>query len=528
MMKSKIIRIILIVNLLSCSHKVTHKDDTVPVKNVVFIIGDGMGPQQLELLQLYAKYAKNSIYKDKGTHFEKMARSGEIGMVEVNPNKFLVTDSSCSATQYATGEYSLPETVGINDSGLAVKTIIDVAKRLGKSTGIVTDTRITHATPASFIAHIGSRKHENEIAEQFIDSNVDVLLGGGLRHFLPKNTKKNKFSLSVLPSHINNKSKRFDNRNLLEEANKKGYDLLFSKDALLNSKSDKILGLFKSSGLPDGIEYRDNLYPKIPSLKDMASVALKSLSKNKKGFFLMIEAGQIDWAGHQNDTGLMLAEMQKMDEMLGSVLKWASGRDDTIVVLTADHETGSFGFSYNALVKNEQYPVSKTVIKSGLYKPKFNYGNFNVLDKIQNQKLSFANTFNQYYSLDINEQTAQSLQKIVNDNNDFKIDIEAAKRIIKTKKNPYYDKDHSVFYKKHLPAIIDFAPFYPITRNSFASLIGREMSAKQNTVWGSGSHTSTAIILVAHGPKTVTKKFDGLHHSTEIGKILQEVLKEEK
>ena len=156
------------------------------VKNIILLIGDGMGPQQIGLLQEYAMRAPQSIYQGKPTAFEKFAEVSTIGVSMHGPGESLVVDSACSATQLATGVVSNSEMIGLDIDGNRVETILEKAKRLGKKTGLVSDTRITHATPAAFASHQLHRSMENKIAEEMIETaTVDLLLSGGLRHFLP-------------------------------------------------------------------------------------------------------------------------------------------------------------------------------------------------------------------------------------------------------------------------------------------------------------------------------------------------------
>ena len=146
------------------------------------------------------------------------------------------------------------------------------------------------------------------------------------------------------------KSKRKDSRNLLKEAQEKGYALAFNRSQMETAQG-KLLGLFAYSAMPDGITVthsQDSPDRTIPTLKEMSAKALQVLSKNDKGFFLMIEAGMIDWAAHNNDTGLMLHEMFRLNETVEYVLDWAENRDDTLIIVTADHTTGGFGISYSA------------------------------------------------------------------------------------------------------------------------------------------------------------------------------------
>ena len=357
------------------------------------MIGDGMGPQQVGLLEEYATRAPNSIYRGDNSAIAKLANLGVTGLSLHGPADKLVVDSACSATQLATGVAAGSEMIGLNRAGHKVPTILEKAKGLGKSTGLVSDTRLTHATPAAFAAHLIHRSMENEIAEQMIQSGVvDVMLSGGLRHFVPKNyalpEHPKGFEANLKASALSLKSKRRDDKNLLAEASSKGYELAFNKSQLQQAQSTKLLGY-----LPI-VRWLMALIPLMvavsnqPSLSDMTQTAISTLSKNDKGFFLMVEGGQIDWAGHNNDAGTLLHEMIKFDNAVNAVLEWAKGRDDTIVIVTADHETGGFGFSYSGadLPKAEQLNNHK----KDVYKPNFNFGELSILDKLYAQQKSYG------------------------------------------------------------------------------------------------------------------------------------------
>ena len=164
------------------------------VKNVILMIGDGMGVQQVGLLEDYARRAPNSIYNSANnqTALSKFSKNGLMGLSMTSPHGGLVVDSACSATQLATGMPAGSEMIGLDNNGNIVKTILERAKAAGKATGLVSDTRITHATPASFAAHQPHRSLENDIAAQMIASeSVDVLFSGGARNFLPSDIKTN-------------------------------------------------------------------------------------------------------------------------------------------------------------------------------------------------------------------------------------------------------------------------------------------------------------------------------------------------
>jgi len=495
------------------------------VKNVIFMIGDGMGPQQVSLGLMYAKYAPRSVVKGRKLNIEKMMDIGETGLVMTNPPGNLVVDSACSATQYALGRYSNSEMIGLDEKGRSHPTILELARDLGKSTGLVSDTRLTHATPASFAAHQPHRSMENEIAAEMLATNVDVMLSGGLRHWIPKSSNdKNSETYKTLrkkvPSHIKLKSKRKDERNLLNEAEKNSYAVVFNRKQLKSSKSKKILGLFTNSGMPNGIEHsqtKSSWGRDIPTLKEMTEKALETLSKNEKGFFLMVEGGQIDWAGHNNDTGTMLHEMLKFDEAIGAVVEWAKKRDDTLVILTADHETGSFGFSYSKVDIPKGKKLPGKAFKKRLFKPNFNFGEFATLDKIYNQKQSLEQLLIKFDRLDEKKKTPKKLMTMLNKNSPFKITLENAKAIMKKIENPVFDPNHKYLSLKMIPHVHDFSEYYAYDRGMRIAIYARQIAGQQSVVWGTGTHTTTPVMVVTMGPRELITQFDGLHHSSEIG-----------
>ena len=387
--------------LTACISQPSHNtsDPASEIKNIVLMIGDGMGPQQVGLLQDFAKLSKTRIYHNRDTALELFAHEGQLALSSTRPFGQLVVDSACSATQLASGKPALSEAIGLDVDGNSTQTILEKAKTLGKSTGLITDTRITHATPAAFAAHQAHRSMENEIAIDMMENSVDVLLGGGLRHWIPQNSSSVDTALVALinePS-VQIKSKRKDTRNLLEEAKNATYHLAFNAQQLDEITSGKVLGLFSSNAMLDGIAYShckvaENCIQ--PSLADMTKKALDLLSEDEDGFFLMVEGGQIDWAGHNNDAGDLLHQMLKFDEAVQAVYDWVENRSDTLVVITADHETGGFGFSYsrkNVPTGDPSITGDAFVASNSVYKPSFNFANPDVLDKLYAQKKDFYN-----------------------------------------------------------------------------------------------------------------------------------------
>jgi len=498
------------------------------VKNVIMMIGDGMGPQQMGLLESYAQYAPSSVYKGQPTGLTKMINNGTLGLSLHNPAQTLVVDSACSASQLATGAPSLSEAVGLDINGNPIETVLELAKAKGKATGLISDTRLTHATPAAFAAHRYHRSLENQIAEDMLANQVDVMLSGGIRYWIPKeaNEKGDVYNALVKQTGgtVKIKSKRKDNKNLLDEAEKMGYSLAFNREGLSKVENGKLLGLFAYSGMQDGIEYTQTKNdPKrtMPSLKEMTEKALDILSQDEDGFFLMIEGGRIDWAGHDNDAGTMLHEMLKFDETVNYVYEWASKRNDTLVLVTADHETGGFGFSYSRSNLPEGIKVSGTAFEGHDYKPNFNFGSFEILDKMHSQKKSFANIMADY---DSGDKTPESLVSLVNDNSEFDITLVQAKNILAREHNDYHVKGHKYLNEETFPAVKDFKAFYVYGDEIRNDLIGRALSEQQNVVWGTGTHTNTPVAVIAYGPEKVAKQFSSMTHHVEVGKLAKKAV----
>ena len=184
------------VALLSCTTLDTTRPTEAKVKNVIMIIGDGMGPQQVGLLLSYARQAPHGVIANRATALDRMMDPGRLGISMTYTANTLVTDSASSATQLATGKFAGAEMLGLDKDGNTQEKIIEKARRLGKATGLVSDTRITHATHAAFAAHQTHRSQENNIPEDLLATEVDVLLSGGLSYWIPEKASGN-FSLPI-------------------------------------------------------------------------------------------------------------------------------------------------------------------------------------------------------------------------------------------------------------------------------------------------------------------------------------------
>jgi len=502
------------------------------VRNVILLLGDGMGPQQMGLLSFYAHLAPGSKVPDGLPAIDKLSQEGQVALVRTNPHGALVADSASAATQLASGEPSGSEMIGANYRGESVTTVLEIAKQLGKSTGLISDTRLTHATPAAFAAHQPHRTMENEIAVDMLENQVDVMLGGGLRNWVPEaiNDQSSAAYLSLVQltgGQFEMTSRRQDNRNLLLEA-RRDYQLVFDRVGLEQVESGRVLGLFADSEMYDALSERALLGRedrKQPTLAEMTTAALRVLSKNPEGFFLMVEGGQIDWAGHNNDTGTMLHEMLQFDEAVRIVYQWAKERDDTLVLVTADHETGSFGFSYTGIPQPVPRELSGDVFENHSFQPYFNFAEAEVLDRIYSQEKSFFQIFQEFDAQPVEQRTADRLRELINASLPFSITLDEAVSILTRSRNRQYVAGHKYLGSPTVPLVSDLEAFYVYGENSRMNVLGHIIAAQQNVVWGTGTHTSTPVVLASFGPPEATGRFTGMLHATDVGKRMIEVVR---
>jgi alkaline phosphatase len=232
-----------------------------------------------------------------------------------------VTESAAAAVQMSTGVKVLAKSIGIGPDGRILKTILEMAKERGKATGLVTTSGITDATPAGFIAHVAKRSEEEKIAEQLIKSDVNILFGGRKVFFLPEAEKW----------------KRKVERNLVTEARENGYLVVETGDGMKKADGKKILGLYNQENMLYEIDRKDS---DEPSLAEMTIKALDLLSKNENGFFLMVEAGRIDHAAHHHDIAAIISDLLAFDDAVKVAYDFQKSNADTLLVITADHETG--------------------------------------------------------------------------------------------------------------------------------------------------------------------------------------------
>ncbi len=274
-------------------------------KNIILMVGDGMGLGQISA-GMYMNGNKLSLEE---FHY--------IGLHKCYAADDLITDSAAAATSFACGIKTYNGAIGVDVNKKPVKTILEYAEEKGLATGLVTTSTIVHATPASFIAHQEQRKMYEEIAADFMNTEVDLFIGGGKNYF----------------------DKRTDNQNLLDQLRDKGYQVnTFLETELADlSPGEKNLAYLTSNTDPLPVARGRNY---LPLASEIACEFMDG--RSDKGFFLMIEGAQIDWGGHANDTDYIVTEMADFDKAINKVLEYAKMDGETLVIVTADHETGGF------------------------------------------------------------------------------------------------------------------------------------------------------------------------------------------
>jgi len=286
-------------------------------KNIILLIGDGMGPAQIGAAWLYSNRVLG-----KELRMVEVMRAGRTGYMVNDAADAIVTESAAAATQMATGVRARLKALSVAADGKTpLKTILEIAKERGMATGLVTTSGITDATPAAFATHVPSRNDEAAVAVQELQLGVDVLLGGRKRFFLPESAQ----------------GERRDDRNLVEEARRAGYSVVSTAAELRQAPGRKILGLFNVDNMAYEI---DRSATAEPSLAEMAAKTIEVLACNPNGFFAMIEGGRIDHAAHRNDASGMIGEMLAFDQAVGVALDFQRRSPDTLLIVTADHETG--------------------------------------------------------------------------------------------------------------------------------------------------------------------------------------------
>lgn len=301
-MKPRSIRLLFVLVIILVA-SAAHASSETP-RSIILIIGDGMGIGAITAARAAEPGENGALTLD---------RMPVTGLVKTHSASRLVTDSGASGTALATGKKTSNGRISVDPAGEPLKTITELAAEMGKSFGVVTTDSVTGATPAVFYSHCESRDKQEEIASQLVDSGISVAMGSGRKFFVPRTDE--------------NKDGREDGRDLIELARQRGFGVSFDAQSLAADTSERLLGLFVFDETG-------------PSLRDMLGKAVSVLSKDKDGFFLMAESYLPDKGGHRNDAATSVKGVLDLDNALEWALEYAQRERGTLVIVTADHDTG--------------------------------------------------------------------------------------------------------------------------------------------------------------------------------------------
>ncbi|OJU61612.1 MAG: hypothetical protein BGO01_05965 [Armatimonadetes bacterium 55-13] len=404
-------------------------------KNIIFCVVDGMAIQTMSMANQYQQmvlghpsYWASLLNQDYVTS----------GLEETSSLNSLVTDSAAASSSWGSGRHIWNGMLNIYPDGTELRTLVSLMHEQGVRCGLVTTTAITDATPAGFAISSISRGLEDEIAEKYLKSGVDVLLGGGTSHFAPE--------------------KRKDGKDMFAEFAKVGFAVSRSRDELLAKKGKKLLGLFSDGSIPYTVDRNNTPEIKrdVPTLAEMVTAALEALKDSPKGFLLQLEGGRVDHGGHANDLAALLYDQMAFEEALKVVVDFALKDGETLVIVTADHATG--GPSLNGAGKEYIESTGGLKLLSGM---KSSYGPL---------QADLGNTF-----------TRGNVQDAVEARLGIKLSGEEAEAIVAAKKND---------------SPLKSAQFLAPLGMTLAAMLGNHTKV----TWTSGNHTSDHVLVTALGP----------------------------
>lgn len=326
--------------LTGCSNPEDIKRNSKSAKNIIFLVSDGMSigtPVMADLLLLRKE--------NRGSHWMDLYRNiaAKRAFMDTSSADSLVTDSAAGSSSWGSGRKVNNGALNVNPDGSFNKPILQKFKEAGKSVGCVTTVPITHATPAGFSVNNKSRSKQDEIASDYLKLKFDVMMGGGQEYF--------------------DGTKRTDKKDIFGDFTASGFQVAREKSDLNNVTADKpLLGVFSKGGLPYSVDLQSEpeLAAKIPTLEEMTRKAISLMEGNSEGFVLQVEGGKVDWAAHANDASALIYDQIAFDHAVGAAIEFASGRDDTLVIVTTDHGNANPGLIKSANV-NDKFDLMQSV-----------------------------------------------------------------------------------------------------------------------------------------------------------------------
>lgn len=450
--------------------KTTSLAENAP-KNIIMIVGDGMGPAFTTAYRYYNDDPKTPEIEQ--TVFDRHFKG--TSSTYPAPESGYITDSAASATALSTGVKTYNNAIGLDINRKPVETVLEYAKQTGKKTGVVVTVQINHATPASYLAHNVHRYNYNAIADSYLDDGIkaDLYLGGGWQYFIRKD------------------------RNLVNEFIASGFHYIDKYSELSTIPENKpVLGLFDKTNLPWALDDTNK-----HRLSTMTKAATKQL-ENKNGFFMLVEGSQIDYAGHARDIAAAMAEMDDLAKTLEYLETYVEEHPDTLVVITADHSTGGLTIGKKTARTdpniNSKYLWRPEFLRTMTMSPK------TIAEKFIASELSMTQV-SDLLSFDITTTDIENLaqaklidQDLIKQFNLLSAEAKKGKR----KPKPY---------------------------QSVLNVITKLIDMKTNTGWGSispsGTHTAIDVPVFAFGKGS--EMFTGFQDNTDIAKKIFTLLGKE-
>lgn len=318
----------------SLTAEVTRKAavNTGKARNVIFMVSDGMNHGALTLAKNYRQ-----LFEDQNTAWNQLYRERPVvrSLVETFSLNSIVTDSAAAASAWGGGQRVNNGSLNVLPDGKEVPVLHQFFQSKGVKTGLVTTATVTHATPAGFAANVSARGKEEEIAQQYLDRRVDVLLGGGQKFF---------------------------SEQLRQSYRSAGYDVALNRsefEKLTGDSKSRLLGIFSESHIPFSIDRKNDpeIEAAVPTLADMTQKALDRLSATSpNGFFLLVEGARIDHAGHSNDAAASIHDQLAFDDAIAAALAFVDKNPDTLLVITTDHGCG--GIQMNGMSKSKNQDMA--------------------------------------------------------------------------------------------------------------------------------------------------------------------------
>ena len=439
------------------------KNETI--KNVIIMVPDGCSNS----LQTLARWKKGEALT---------LDSLLTGAVTTYMANSIITGSGAAVTAFATGYKTTGGFLSVGPRAEDVLTIfkhpgpemkyrplatvLEGAKLKDKSTGLVATSKISHATPAGFACHVHDRDKYNAITEQMIYENLDVALGGGKQHLLPKSEG----------------GKRTDGENLIKALLDKGYQFVENREEMSKIKSGRLWGIFAENHMHADIN-RKEFQSNQPSLAEMTEKAIELLSQDKDGFFLMVEGSQIDWAGHANDPIYMVTDFLAFDEAVKVALDFAKKDKNTLVLAFPDHNTGGLTIgNWTTDIPYNETQVEDLLVP--LNKMKITAGGITHNLKSDHSYENLSKEISKWWGIDISKEEYKEIKKL--------------KREIARRNNKV---------------------------DSLERAISKVISKNYTVIgWTTDNHTGTDVPLWAYGPNRPV----GLYDNTDLAKITAEAL----